>query len=274
MATLGQESARPHSQLGSPSTQSGISNLPPSRGLERALEEAASSGALSLSARKLKEFPRTAVNHDLTDTVEADLSKNRLTEVPSEVCHLVALETLNLYHNCIRTIPDSFISLQSLTCLNLSRNQLGALPACLCGLPLRVLNASNNKLVSLPETIGQLQSLMELDISCNEITALPRHIGRLKALRELNVRRNLLCVLPEGSKWKMSIGITDGSLSNGTHCNQEKAKELFFLMIILRSHPTLPILTDCFWGNISAIIKSEHSQSDQGQQVIFSIKGL
>ncbi|XP_076603144.1 leucine-rich repeat and calponin homology domain-containing protein 1 isoform X18 [Chaetodon auriga] len=126
-----------------------------------------------------------------------DLSKNRLADIPSEVCHLVALEILNLYHNCVRTIPDSIISLQSLTSLNLSRNQLASLPACLCGLPLRVLNASNNKLVSLPETIGQLHSLMELDISCNEITALPRHIGRLKALRELNVRRNLLCVLPE-----------------------------------------------------------------------------
>ncbi|XP_027147095.1 leucine-rich repeat and calponin homology domain-containing protein 1 isoform X7 [Larimichthys crocea] len=197
MATLGPESARPPlSQLGSsPSIQT--ANLPPNRGLERALEEAAASGVLNLSSRKLKEFPRTAANHDLTDTVDADLSKNRLADVPSEVCHLVALETLNLYHNCIRTIPDSIISLQSLTSLNLSRNQLGSLPACLCGLPLRVLNASNNKLVSLPETIGQLHGLMELDISCNEITALPRHIGRLKALRELNVRRNLLCVLPE-----------------------------------------------------------------------------
>ncbi|XP_059199504.1 leucine-rich repeat and calponin homology domain-containing protein 1 isoform X2 [Centropristis striata] len=196
MATLGPESVRPAS---SPSIQThlGSANLPPNRGLERALEEAAASGALNLSSRKLKEFPRTASNHDLTDTVEADLSKNRLADVPSEVCHLVALETLNLYHNCIRTIPDSIISLQSLTSLNLSRNQLGSLPACLCGLPLRVLNASNNKLVSLPETIGQLHSLMELDISCNEISALPRHIGRLKALRELNVRRNLLCVLPE-----------------------------------------------------------------------------
>ncbi|XP_049450638.1 leucine-rich repeat and calponin homology domain-containing protein 1 isoform X5 [Epinephelus fuscoguttatus] len=201
MATLGPESARPPlSQLGSsPSIQAhiGSANLPPNRGLERALEEAAASGVLNLSSRKLKEFPRTAANHDLTDTVEADLSKNRLADVPTEVCHLVALETLNLYHNCIRTIPDSIIGLQSLTSLNLSRNQLGALPACLCGLPLRVLNASNNKLVSLPETIGQLHGLMELDISCNEITALPRHIGRLKALRELNVRRNLLCVLPE-----------------------------------------------------------------------------
>ncbi|XP_056281134.1 leucine-rich repeat and calponin homology domain-containing protein 1 isoform X3 [Pseudoliparis swirei] len=201
MATLGPESARaPHSQLGSsPSIQSHIggANLPPNRGLERALEEAAASGVLNLSARKLKEFPRTAANHDLTDTVDADLSKNRLADIPSEVCHLVALETLTLYHNCIRTIPDIIIGLQSLTSLNLSRNQLGSLPACLCGLPLRVLNASNNKLVSLPETIGQLHCLMELDVSCNEITALPRYIGRLKALRELNVRRNLLCVLPE-----------------------------------------------------------------------------
>ncbi|XP_024141846.1 leucine-rich repeat and calponin homology domain-containing protein 1 isoform X6 [Oryzias melastigma] len=201
MATLGPESARlPLAQLAAPpSIQTHIcgANPPPNRGLERALEEAAASGVLNLSCRKMKEFPRTAVNHDLSDTVDADLSKNRLADVPSEVCHLVALETLNLYHNCIRTIPDSIISLQSLRSLNLSRNQLSSLPACLCGLPLRVLNASNNKLVSLPETIGQLQSLMELDISCNEITALPRHIGRLKALRELNVRRNLLCVLPE-----------------------------------------------------------------------------
>ncbi|XP_053090045.1 leucine-rich repeat and calponin homology domain-containing protein 1 isoform X3 [Pangasianodon hypophthalmus] len=168
-----------------------------SRGVERALEEAAGSGSLNLSARKLKEFPTAAAHYDLSDTVHADLSKNRLTEVPPEVARLVSLETLNLYHNCIKSIPDSIISLQSLTSLNISRNQLSVLPVCVCGLPLRVLNASNNKLNALPESIGQLTNLMELDVSCNEVTALPRHIGRLKALRELNVRRNLLCVLPE-----------------------------------------------------------------------------
>ncbi|KAJ8012980.1 hypothetical protein DPEC_G00048510 [Dallia pectoralis] len=198
MATLGPD-PRPNTQLASgliPSNVNG-NNLPPNRGLERALEEGANSGFLNLSSRKLKEFPRTASSCDLSDTVEADLSRNRLPEVPLEVCQLVALETLNLYHNCIKTIPDSVISLQSLTSLNLSRNQLCALPAGLCELPLRVLIASNNKLVCIPEAIGQLRSLMELDVSCNEITALPRHIGQLKALRELNIRRNLLCVLPE-----------------------------------------------------------------------------
>uniref|UniRef100_A0A8C6ZMD3 Uncharacterized protein n=1 Tax=Nothoprocta perdicaria TaxID=30464 RepID=A0A8C6ZMD3_NOTPE len=114
-----------------------------------------------------------------------------------EVCHFVSLETLNLYHNCIKIIPDAIVNLQMLTYLNLSRNQLSSLPACLCSLPLKVLIASNNKLGSLPEEIGQLKQLMELDVSCNEITALPQQIGQLKSLKELNIRRNYLEVLPQ-----------------------------------------------------------------------------
>lgn len=37
------------------------------------------------------------------------------------------------------------------------------------------------------------------DVSCNELTALPQQIGQLKSLRELNVRRNYLKVLPPGT---------------------------------------------------------------------------
>ncbi|NXL24117.1 LRCH1 protein, partial [Setophaga kirtlandii] len=208
MATLGGESQPfPSAALataagvGGGGSGSGALGLqaPLNRGLERALEEAAHSGGLNLSGRKLKEFPRSAaaLSHDLSDTVRADLSKNRLTEVPTELCHFVSLETLNLYHNCIKVIPDAIVNLQMLTYLNLSRNQLSSLPACLCGLPLKVLIASNNKLGSLPEEIGQLKQLMELDVSCNEITALPQQIGQLKSLKELNVRRNYLEVLPQ-----------------------------------------------------------------------------
>ncbi|XP_072902270.1 leucine-rich repeat and calponin homology domain-containing protein 1 isoform X5 [Hemitrygon akajei] len=114
-----------------------------------------------------------------------------------EVCHFISLEMLNLYHNCIRVIPDTVINLQALTNLNLSRNQLSTLPLCICALPLKVLVVSNNKLVSLPEDIGQLKCLMELDVSCNEITVLPQQMGQLRSLRELNVRRNYLQILPE-----------------------------------------------------------------------------
>ncbi|XP_066096786.1 DISP complex protein LRCH3 isoform X10 [Saccopteryx bilineata] len=168
-----------------------------SRSLDRALEEAAITGVLSLSGRKLREFPRGAANHDLTDTTRADLSRNRLSEIPIEVCHFVSLENLNLYQNCIRYIPEAILNLQALTFLNISRNQLSTLPVHLCNLPLKVLIASNNKLVSLPEEIGHLRHLTELDVSCNEIQTIPSQIGHLEALRDFNVRRNHLVRLPE-----------------------------------------------------------------------------
>ncbi|XP_064150392.1 DISP complex protein LRCH3 isoform X4 [Loxodonta africana] len=168
-----------------------------SRSLDRALEEAAVTGVLSLSGRKLREFPRGAANHDLTDTTRADLSRNRLSEIPIETCHFVSLENLNLYQNCIRYIPEAILNLQALTFLNISRNQLSTLPVHLCSLPLKVLIASNNKLVSLPEEIGHLRYLTELDVSCNEIQTIPSQIGNLEALRDLNVRRNHLVRLPE-----------------------------------------------------------------------------
>ncbi|XP_030311709.1 leucine-rich repeat and calponin homology domain-containing protein 3 isoform X3 [Calypte anna] len=169
-----------------------------SRSLDRALEEAAASGTLSLSGRKLRDYPRaSAANHDLSDTTQADLSRNRLSELPAEACHFVSLESLNLYQNCIRYIPEAVLNLQSLTFLNISRNQLSTLPVHLCSLPLKVLIVSNNKLVSIPEEIGQLRQLTELDVSCNEIQTIPPQIGNLEFLRDLNVRRNNLVRLPE-----------------------------------------------------------------------------
>ncbi|XP_041602041.1 DISP complex protein LRCH3 isoform X7 [Vulpes lagopus] len=180
-----------------PSAGAGPGPGPWSRSLDRALEEAAVTGVLSLSGRKLREFPRGAANHDLTDTTRADLSRNRLSEIPIEACHFVSLENLNLYQNCIRYIPEAILNLQALTFLNISRNQLSTLPVHLCNLPLKVLIASNNKLVSLPEEIGHLRHLTELDVSCNEIQTVPSQIGNLEALRDLNVRRNHLVRLPE-----------------------------------------------------------------------------
>ncbi|XP_036872879.1 leucine-rich repeat and calponin homology domain-containing protein 2 isoform X3 [Manis javanica] len=165
------------------------------RSLDRALEEAGNSGILGLSGRKLRDFPVSG--YDLTDTTQADLSRNRFTEIPSDVWLFAPLETLNLYHNCIKTIPEAIKNLQMLTYLNISRNLLSTLPKYLFDLPLKVLVISNNKLVSIPEEIGKLKDLMELDISCNEIQVLPQQMGKLHSLRELNIRRNNLHVLPD-----------------------------------------------------------------------------
>ncbi|XP_073510664.1 leucine-rich repeat and calponin homology domain-containing protein 4 [Phyllobates terribilis] len=167
------------------------------RSLEKALEEAAATGVLNLAGRRMKELPGSARNSDLTDVTRADLSRNRLSEVPVELSHLVSLESLTLYHNCLRTLPPSFSNLQVLSYLNISRNLLTSLPPHICRLPLTVLIASNNKLASIPEEVGGMGGLRQLDISCNELQSLPAQMGSLQSLRELNVRRNQLTSLPE-----------------------------------------------------------------------------
>ncbi|XP_031730118.1 leucine-rich repeat and calponin homology domain-containing protein 4 isoform X2 [Anarrhichthys ocellatus] len=169
-----------------------------SRSVEKALEEAAASGALNLSNRKLKEFPRSARNYDLSDITHADLSKNRLCELPEELCQFISLETLSLYHNGMRSLSSSLGNLQALTYLNLSRNLLSSLPSSVFQLPLlRVLIVSNNKLCSLPASIYSLTHLRQLDVSCNELQCLPAELGQLECLRDLNLRRNQLTTLPE-----------------------------------------------------------------------------
>ncbi|CAN8177229.1 unnamed protein product [Coccothraustes coccothraustes] len=175
-----------------------LGRLPGGAGTERALEEAEASGTLSLAGRRLRAFPAAAARRwDLSDTTQADLSRNRFGEVPEAACRLVSLEGLSLYHNCLRSVPPAIANLQALAHLDLSRNQLSSLPACLCLLPLRVLNASNNRLARLPPNLGALRTLRQLDVGCNRLRALPPGLGQLRALRDLNVRRNQLAALPE-----------------------------------------------------------------------------
>ncbi|CAG5120230.1 unnamed protein product, partial [Candidula unifasciata] len=167
------------------------------RTVDRIFEDAQFTGEIHLNGRKLRDYPKICSKYDLSDTTLVDISRNRLTEVPHEVCEYLFVEKINCYHNVIRTISDSIQQLQVLTHLILSRNQLTTLPPALCMLgALEVLHVSNNKLVSLPEEIKHLSSLMDLDVSCNELSHLPVQIGDLSSLRCLNLRRNFLVELP------------------------------------------------------------------------------
>ncbi|XP_071797897.1 leucine-rich repeat and calponin homology domain-containing protein 1-like isoform X3 [Asterias amurensis] len=167
------------------------------RSLEKVLEDAHMTGILNLGGRNMRDFPKSVDKFDLMDTLDVDISKNRFTEVPDEVCEYLSLERLNCYNNAIRIVPESFSRLLMLTYLNLSRNSLSALPIEICEIYLEVLIVSNNKLVALPPAVGKMKTLMHLDASCNELDTLPMQIGDMVSMKELNLRRNHLVHLPE-----------------------------------------------------------------------------
>ncbi|XP_035213995.1 DISP complex protein LRCH3-like isoform X2 [Stegodyphus dumicola] len=169
---------------------------PSLRNIDRVLEDAQLKGELKLSYRKLKEFPKIAYKYDLSDVVRADLSKNRLSELPEEICFYLLLEELDCYNNVIRSVPDAIINLQSLVYINLSRNQLTVIPIALCHLPLQVCILRNNRIVSIPEEISSMKCLKDLDVSCNEITIIPPQLGSVSTLQRLNLKRNLLVEIP------------------------------------------------------------------------------
>ncbi len=83
--------------------------------------------------------------------------------------------------------------------LNLSENKLTSLPKTIGQLhKLEELSLDLNKLTSLPKTIGQLTSLKWLSLRSNKLTSLPKTIGQLKNLIKLDLSNNQLKTLPAG----------------------------------------------------------------------------
>jgi leucine-rich repeat protein SHOC2 len=69
------------------------------------------------------------------------------------------------------------------------------------------LDLSRQGLTELPDSIGDLDSLLELDLSNNQLTRLPDSIGNLPRLTVLNLRANCLNELPEtiGNLTKLEV---------------------------------------------------------------------
>ncbi|VDO91914.1 unnamed protein product [Soboliphyme baturini] len=189
--------------------------------------------------------------------IHLDLSRNRLTEFPLQVCEYESLETLYINNNCLKSIPCGVQFLKSLTFLDLRRNQLSSIPAALCSLPLEVLLLGNNRLESLPNEIRQLADTLadlvtclpvfpvtlyrlvatdQRDISCNRLTNLPADIGLLQRLRVLNVRQNLLTWLPFELS-KLSLRFLDASYNKLTHLDIDLRFMRSLVELILDGNP-------------------------------------
>jgi len=94
--------------------------------------------------------------------------------------------------------------------LGLYKKKLSSLPESIGNLnSLKELYIGGNQLISLPESIGNLNSLQELDLSYNKLTSLPESIGNLNSLKKLDISNNQLTSLPESIGNLNSLQIFD-----------------------------------------------------------------
>ena len=125
------------------------------------------------------------------------LAKDDLSYL-SELVDLPQLTTLDLSDNQLAALPESVTRLQNLTTLDLNRNQLTALPESFGDLQnLTKLTLSFNQLTALPESVTHLQNLTTLGLGYNQLAALPESVTHLQNLTTLDLDYNQLAALPE-----------------------------------------------------------------------------
>ena len=144
---------------------------------------------LNLSQNQLSVLPISITSH-LRKCTKLDLHQNNIKYVPASILELPLIKELNLSYNKIFELPNVLWS-ASLLRLNLSRNELKALPDCatkLCSDSMAVLRLEHNQLKEVPNCVCFLSNLNILDISHNpEILTLPVELVRLKNLEQLNL---------------------------------------------------------------------------------------
>ncbi|XP_009132081.1 probably inactive leucine-rich repeat receptor-like protein kinase At5g58150 [Brassica rapa] len=127
-----------------------------------------------------------------------DLSRNKITSLPSDLWSLDSLKHLNLSSNLISDpLPSNIGNFVSLQTLDLSFNTFsGEIPASISSLVgLTTLSLNNNAFQSvLPPGLLNCRSLVSIDLSSNRLTgSLPDEFGSaFPELKSLNLSRNLL----------------------------------------------------------------------------------
>jgi internalin A len=147
-----------------------------------------------------------------------DISANELYLIPEFIGNLKNLTSLDLGHsgewenitvnfwrsffnekiNKLDKLPDFLTKLPRLISLNLGFTALKSLPDCLRALRLESLKINNNELTEIPEWLGTMTDLRELDLSGNvEIKYLPNSLSRLCNLEGLNITNMPIIKFPE-----------------------------------------------------------------------------
>lgn len=150
---------------------------------------------LTLS-ENLTSFPTEILS--LADTLEIlDLSNNQLSTLPNALKQLTKLKIIFASNNHFETLPESLGQCESLEMVGFKSNKIKHVPAASLPAKLRWLILTDNKIPSLPDTLGERPRLQKLALAGNQLTQLPANLTQLINLELVRISANQLTECPD-----------------------------------------------------------------------------
>ena len=163
----------------------------------------------------LSTFPEEIFS--LAESLEVlDLSHNRLSELP-DLSPLKKLKIAFFSFNLFTEIPDAFKACQKLYMLGFKANQIATFAENILPTSISWLILTDNKLSSLPESIGDLSKLRKFPIAGNTLTSLPESMAKCRDLELIRLSANRLTEIPE---WLLHLPKLSWLAFSGNPCAQ------------------------------------------------------
>lgn len=155
----------------------------------------AGSKRLTLSA-SLSEFPREIFQ--LADTLEVlDLSGNKLSSLPDDLSRLHKLRILFCSNNQFTELPEVLGQCAELEMVGFKSNQISYVPAAALPTRLRWLILTDNRVETLPASIGRCGRLQKLMLAGNRLRDLPPEMAACTNLELVRIAANRFEALPD-----------------------------------------------------------------------------
>ena len=160
-----------------------------------ALTHSIKDSRLKLS-QDLTEFPLEILEQ--ADSLEIlDLSNNRLKTLPPEFSQLKKLRIAFFNNNQFEEFPEVLADCPSLSMVSFKNNKISTIGESALSPNIRWLILTNNRLTTLPNSIGQLTQLQKCRLAGNQIQCLPDELANCRRLELIRLSANQLQTLPD-----------------------------------------------------------------------------
>lgn len=176
---------------------------------------------LTLS-ENLRVFPEEIF--DLADTLEIlDLSNNALSSLPDDLCRLTHLKIAFFSNNRFTRFPASFKKCNNLYMIGFKSNQIETFDEDILPETISWLILTDNRLTTLPVSIGKLRKLQKCTLAGNRLQNLPDEMAECRNLELLRLSANNLQAIPT---WLWNLPKLSWLAFSGNSCSPKAQFEL------------------------------------------------